>query len=347
MTQQTNKRKGLSIILILVFIIGIVAGWIGYQAFMGPSIATDEPYFYVKTDEPYDQVISRIESEGIVKNPTYFKYVAKAMDLKAGGIKAGRYKLSKDLSNRRFIGNLRGGYQEAVKFRFQNVRLRKDFAALLGQNFEADSTAFLNLLNDEKLAEKYGFNKENFFSMFIPDTYEIYWNTKPEEIIDRFAKEYDKFWNADRKAKADSLGLTTQEVSTLASIVKGEALHVDEMPKIAGLYLNRLKKGMLLQADPTVIFANNDFSIRRVLNKHLTNDNPYNTYRYKGLPPGPIMMPSIASIDAVLNYAHHPYIYMCAKDDFSGYHLFAETVAEHLVNARKFQKALDERNIKK
>jgi UPF0755 protein len=347
MAQNTKKRKGLGIILFIILFLVLGVAWVGYQAFMAPSIASDEEYFFVKTDEPYSSVISRIESEGIVKNPTYFNYVAKAMDLESAGIKAGRYKIDKSMNNRRFIGNLRGGYQDAVKFRFQNVRLRQDFAGLLGRDFEADSLTFINLLNDEKLAEKYGFNKENFFSMFIPNTYEIYWNTKPEEIIDRFSKEYEKFWTADRKAKADSLGLTIQEVSTLASIVKGEALHVDEMPKIAGLYLNRLKKGMLLQADPTVIFANNDFTIRRVLNRHLTIDNPYNTYRFKGLPPGPIMMPSIASIDAVLNYEHHPYIYMCAKDDFSGYHLYAQTVAEHLVNARKFQKALDERNIKK
>ncbi|VTQ03640.1 endolytic transglycosylase MltG [Sphingobacterium daejeonense] len=347
MTQNTKKRRGLGVVLIIILLVALVAGWIGYQAFMGPSIATDEEYFYVKTDEPYESVISRIESEGIVKNPTYFNYVATAMDLESTGIKAGRYKIEQRSEQPQIYRNLRAGYQDAVKFRFQNIRLRQDFAGLLGRDFEADSLAFLNLLNDEKLAEKYGFNKENFFSMFIPNTYEIYWNTKPEEIIDRFSKEYEKFWTAERKAKADSLGMTTQEVSTLASIVKGEALHQDEMPKIAGLYLNRLKKGMLLQADPTVIFANNDFTIRRVLNRHLTIDNPYNTYRYKGLPPGPIMMPSIASIDAVLNYEHHPYIYMCAKDDFSGYHLYAQTVAEHLVNARKFQRALDARNIKK
>jgi len=141
--------------------------------------------------------------------------------------------------------------------------------------------------------------------------------------------------------------LTPQQVSALASIVKGEALHQDEMPMIAGLYLNRLKKGMLLQADPTVIFANNDFTIRRVLNKHLRTDNPYNTYIYRGLPPGPISIPSIAAIDAVLNFKQHDYIYMCAKDDFSGYHNFAKTETEHLINARKFQQALDARNIKK
>src|SRR5690606_7563620 len=158
---------------------------------------------------------------------------------------------------------------------------------------------------------------------------------------------YQRFWNDERKNKAAALDLTPQQVSVLASIVKGEALHTDEMPTIAGLYINRLKKGMLLQADPTLIFANKDFTIRRVLYKHLRTDSPYNTYLYRGLPPGPIMMPSIASIDAVLNYRQHNYLYMCAKEDFSGYHNFAETQAEHLVNARKFQQALNERNIKR
>src|SRR5690606_7819387 len=157
---------------------------------------------------------------------------------------------------------------------------------------------------------------ESFLTMFIPNTYEIYWNTAPDKIVARLHDEYDKFWTDERKAKADSVHLTPQEVSILAAIVKGEVLHTDEMPAIAGLYLNRLQRGMLLQADPTVIFANNDFSIRRVLNRHLTVDNPYNTYRYPGLPPGPIMLPSIASIDAVLNHQQHDYIYMCAKDDF-------------------------------
>ncbi len=346
MAASGKKNSTLKVILIIVLIVGLVGAWLGYQAFLAPTIATSEDYFYVHTDEPYESVIQRIEDEGIVKNPSYFKFVARSMDLQ-DGIKPGRYKLSKDLSNRRFIGNLRGGYQEAVPFRFQNLRLKENFAGALGKNFEADSTTFLNILNDETVAAKYGFTKDNFFSMFIPNTYEIYWNTKPEEIIDRFATEYKKFWNADRKAKAAALDMTPEQVSVLASIVKGEALHVDEMPEIAGLYINRLKRGMLLQADPTVIFANNDFTIRRVLNRHLTIDNPYNTYRYKGLPPGPIMMPSIASIDAVLNYNHHDYIYMCAKDDFSGYHNFAKTVAEHQINARKFQQALDARNIKK
>ena len=347
MSTQKKKSKVGVFIGILVLILVLIGAAIGYLAFYAPAINTEEEYFYVKTGETYPEVMKRIEDEGIVNSPAFFKLAAQVMDLEKSGIKAGRYSLKGNLSNKRFIGNLRGGYQEAVKFRFQNLRLKENLAGIMGKNFEADSLTFLNLLNDESLAQKYGFDKENFLSMFIPNTYEIYWNTDPKEIIDRFSKEYAKFWTAERLTKAKALNMTTQQVSTLASIVKGEALHVDEMPKIAGLYLNRLKKGMLLQADPTVIFANNDFTIRRVLNKHLTIDNPYNTYRFKGLPPGPIMLPSIASIDAVLNYEHHDFIYMCAKDDFSGYHLFAVTQAEHLINARKFQQALDARNIKK
>ncbi len=347
MPENKKNNKGILVLGIIIFLVGVSIAALAYYTFLAPSIATKEKYFYVHSDESYEQTLDRIQKEGIVKSFSLFKYASQFMDLKESGIKPGRYRLSNDLGNRRFIGNLRAGYQEAVAFRFQNIRLKENFAGLLGKAFEADSTSFIDLLNNSTIAAQYGFTKDNFFSMFIPNTYEIYWNTKPEEIIKRFASEYDKFWNDERKAKAAALNLSTQEVSTLASIVKGEALHVNEMPKIAGLYLNRLKKGMLLQADPTVIFANNDFSIRRVLNKHLTIDNPYNTYRFKGLPPGPIMMPSIASIDAVLNYEHHNYIYMCAKDDFSGYHLFADNMADHQLNARKFQKALDERNIKK
>src|SRR5690606_1228231 len=239
------------------------------------------------------------------------------------------------------------GLQEPVKLRFQNIRLKKDFAGFLSTKLEPDSTSFINLLNNDSFSQTYGYNQENFFTMFIPNTYEFFWNTSAEDFLDRMHKEYTTFWNDERISKAKALNLTPIEVSNLAAIVKGEALHVDEMPKIAGLYINRLQKGMLLQADPTVIFATQDFSIRRVLNKHLRTDSPYNTYVYRGLPPGPIMMPSIAAIDAVLNYESHSYIYMCAKDDFSGYHLFANTMAEHLVNARKFQKALDARNIKR
>jgi len=347
MTEKKRRfPKWLTIAFFIVFAVGAFIGFKAYQAFLGPSVTAQQEYLYIKTGSTYQDVLNTLREQDIVKDVQLFDYAAKAMSY-SDAVKPGRFKLTEGMSNRQLIGNLRGGYQEAVKFRFQNIRLIDNFAAILAQNFEADSATFSHLLHSDTLAQSYGFTKESFFSMFIPNTYEIYWNTAPEKVIDRLHDEYNKFWTDERKQKAQALNRTPQEVSILASIVRGEALHTDEMPAIAGLYINRLQKGMLLQADPTVIFANQDFTIRRVLNRHLTIDNPYNTYRYKGLPPGPIMLPSIAAIDAVLNYQKHDYIYMCAKDDFSGYHNFAKTQAEHLVNARKFQRALDERNIKK
>ncbi len=346
MSKKKSTKKWTRIILSIVLLLVGFIGFKIYQTFSGPSVTDEEEYLYVYTDDTYERVLDRIREQKIVRHPDLFVYAAQRMGY-AERVNPGRYKLTPGMTNRRLIGNLRGGYQDAVKFRFANLRLKENFAGLLGENFEADSAHFSAILNNEAVAEKYGFTKDNFYTMFIPNTYNIYWNTSPDKIMERFYNEYQKFWTAERLEKAKAVGLTPVEVSILASIVRGEALHNDEMSAIAGLYLNRLKKGMLLQADPTVIFANNDFTIRRVLNRHLTIDNPYNTYRYRGLPPGPINMPPIVAIDAVLNPAQHDYIYMCAKEDFSGYHSFAKTVAEHQVNARKFQKALDERNIKR
>lgn len=338
--------KWLAITLTIVIGISLIVGWKVYEIFLGPSVTNNQEYLYINTNDTYENVLHKVRTMNIVKNVDGFDYVAKAMKYPSS-IKAGKYKLKENMSNRELIGNLRGGYQEAVSLRFSNIRLKEDFAGLLGKSFEADSLQFISILNNEVQAQQYGFTLENFYAMFIPNTYEIYWNTPADKIIERLHNEYKKFWTDQRLQQAKEQNLTPIEVSILASIVRGEALHNDEMPKIAGLYLNRLKKGILLQADPTVIYANNDFTIRRVLNKHLTIDNPYNTYRYKGLPPGPINMAPIVAIDAVLNPAEHDFIYMCAKEDFSGYHAFAKTMSEHLVNARKFQKALDERNIKK
>lgn len=346
MAAKKNVAKTIGVIALVLIGIGAFIGFKAYQLFLGSSVTGNEKYLYVHTNDTYEDVLKRIQEQKIVKDPEAFDFVAKKMNY-PNNVKAGRYRLIEGMGNRRLVGDLRGGYQEAVELKFSNIRLKENFAAFLGNRFEADSIAFINVLNDEAIAKKYGFTKDNFYTMFIPNTYEIYWNTTPEKIVERLHEEYQKFWTAERIDKAKKQNLSPIEASILASIVRGEALHTDEMPMIAGLYLNRLKKGMLLQADPTVIFANNDFTIRRVLNRHLNIDNPYNTYRFRGLPPGPINMPPIVAIDAVLNPAQHDYIYMCAKEDFSGYHAFATNVAEHNINARKFQKALDERNIKK
>ena len=345
-SKKNNKAKIFGIIALVILLVGGVIAFKAYQLFLGASVTGNEKYLYVRSTDTYEDVLNRIREQKIVKDADDFDFVAQRMNY-PNLVKPGKYRLIEGMGNRRLVGDLRGGFQEPVNLKFSNIRLKENFAAFLGKQFEADSAQFIAVLDDAAIAEKYGFAKDNFYTMFIPNTYEMYWNTSPEKIVERFNEEYKKFWNADRIAKAKAQNLSPVEVSILASIVRGEALHTDEMPMIAGLYLNRLKKGMLLQADPTVIFANNDFTIRRVLNKHLTIDNPYNTYRYKGLPPGPINMPPIVAIDAVLNPASHDYIYMCAKEDFSGYHAFATNVSDHLVNARKFQKALDERNIKK
>lgn len=343
--KHTKTTKILLAVAAVVLIIGLSIAFIIYKRALAPNVTDNQEYLYIPTNSTFDDLMTNLGENEILKDTATFRWVAEKKEYPSR-VKAGKYKLEDGMNNRTFVNLLMAGLQEPVKLRFQNIRLKEDFAGFLATQLEPDSAAFITLLSSDSVAQRYGFDAENFFTMFIPNTYELFWNTSASSFLERMQKEYNVFWNDERRKKAEALGMTPIEVSNLAAIVKGEALHVDEMPKIAGLYINRLNKGMLLQADPTVIFATQDFSIRRVLNRHLRTDSPYNTYMYRGLPPGPIMMPSIASIDAVLNYQEHSYIYMCAKDDFSGYHNFAHTMSEHLVNARKFQKALDERNIK-
>lgn len=348
---ETNKKKGkgkkvLLALVLAVIVTGGIFAYRFYSRYFAPNVTENEPYLYIATGSTIDSVVNNLAVHKIVKDTATFRWAANKMDY-PGRVKAGKYKLTKGMNNRQLINLLGGGFQEPVQLRFQNIRLKSDFAAFVASQLEPDSASFMHLFNNSQLAQQYGFSTDSFYCMFIPNTYEFFWNTSAEDFFNRMHVEYGKFWTDERREKAKALNLDPVQVSILASIVRGEALHNDEMPTIAGLYLNRLRKGMLLQADPTVIYAVHDFTIRRVLNKHLSTDSPYNTYLYKGLPPGPINMPSIAAIDGVLNYKKHDYIYMCAKDDFSGYHNFAQTVSEHLVNARKFQQALNERNIKK
>jgi len=220
-------------------------------------------------------------------------------------------------------------------------------AGKITDNLQADSAKFLALLNNDSLVNAYGFNQDNILSMFIPNTYEVYYTISEQRLFDKMYAEYKKFWNDERKQKAEALGLSPTEVSALASIVQAESIQPDERPKIAEVYLNRLERNMRLQADPALVYAVGDFTIKRVLNIHKDVDSPYNLYRYKGLPPGPINLPEIESIDAVLNPDDHNYIYFCAKPDFSGYHAFATNLIEHNNNARVYQNALNRSNIYK
>jgi UPF0755 protein len=339
-----TSTKVLYAVVVVVFIIGAVVGFKFFNVFFTPNVTGGQKYLFVKTGAQLDDIFAEIRQKEILNDVGTFSQAAAKMDL-ALSIKPGRYKLSKGMSNRTLINILKSGNQDAVKLKFQNIRKKEEFAAYLSKSLEPDSLSFIKLLDSAALVEKYGFTTDNIYTMFIPNTYEMYWNTTASAFFDKMQKEYLKFWTEERKRKAAALNLTPMQVTTLASIVDGEAIYDKEMPIIAGLYLNRLNKGILLQADPTVIFANDDFTVKRVTNTLLKVDSRYNTYKYAGLPPGPIMMPSIHAIDAVLNRDENKYIYMCAKEDFSGYHNFAETKAAHEINAKKYRDALNKRNI--
>ena len=250
------------------------------------------------------------------------------------------------MHNNTLINLLRSGRQEPVRVTIQNVRTRDELAGKIGRNLEVDSARLVKLFNDPAYLAKFDISPPTLFVLFIPDTYEFYWNTSGDQLFKRIYQEYQHFWTSRRRQMADSLHLSVAQVVTLASIVEKESNKNDEKPVIAGVYLNRLKKQIPLQADPTVIFAWNDYRIRRVLKMHTEIKSPYNTYLCAGLPPGPICLPSIASVDAVLHAANHGYFYFCAREDLSGYHNFASSLEEHNRNARRYQKALDKMNIK-
>jgi len=342
--KMSTGKKAAMIIAVLIVLIGGYFALNLYKVYFAPNVTENQKYLYIKTGSNYDDLITNLKTKDILNSPSSFATAAGKMNLPTS-LKPGRYRLKKGMTNRTLVNMIKAGNQEPVKLKFQNIRKKENFAAYLASNLEADSLSFISVLDSTSLISKYGFNQDNVYAMFIPNTYEMYWNVSPSEFMERMHKEYDKFWTAERKQKAASLNLTPAQVYTLASIVDAEALYDKEMPIIAGLYLNRLNKGILLQADPTVIFANNDFTVKRVTNKLLQVQSLYNTYKYAGLPPGPIMMPSINAIDAVLNRQQNDFIYMCAKEDFSGYHNFAATKAEHEINAKKYREALNKRNI--
>lgn len=346
-SEKKNIKATTKIALIGVLIILIVAGFFGlkfYKVYFAPNVTEKEKYLYIRTGDNLENVLEEIKRKDIVSDLGSFTQAASKMDL-SDRLKPGRYKLSRGMNNRSLINKIKSGNQEPVKLKFQNIRRKEEFAGYLAKNLESDSLAFIHVLDSAALVEKYGFTTDNIYTMFIPNTYDMYWNTNPSEFFDKMQKEYEKFWNNERKKKAEALNMTPIQVTILASIVDGEAIFDKEMPIIAGLYINRLNKGILLQADPTVIFANGDFTVKRVTGALLRVDSKYNTYKYAGLPPGPVMMPSINAIDAVLNKQTNDYLYMCAKEDFSGYHNFAATKAEHEINARKYREALNKRNI--
>ena len=248
------------------------------------------------------------------------------------------------MSNYSLIKMLRSGNQTPINISFNHARKIEDLAKIITKDLKITNDEFMEFINNEK-NDLYGFNTQNIMAMFLANTYEVYWNISTESLFNKMHSEYTKFWNKERINKSNELKMSNIDISILASIVASETLKMDEANTIAGVYINRLKKNMYLQADPTLVYAANDFSIKRVLNKHKKIASPYNTYINKGLPPGPIKLTTKEYIDAVLNYEKHKYIYFCAKDDFSGYHVFATKLSEHNKNAKKFQRALNKRKI--
>ena len=304
-----------------------------------------EKYIYIPTSAEFHDVVKVLSENGLLINANSFEWLAKQKKY-TSNIKAGRYKINRALNNNDLVNLLRSGKQTPIKVTFNNLRNKEQLAGRIASQIEADSLSIINYITDTTFLNKLQLTTDNVACLFIPNTYEFYWNTSVEGFVNRMVKEYSSFWNSSRKKKAAAIKLNYYQVSALASIVEKEQnIKRDERPEIAGLYLNRLKKRMKLESDPTLIFALNDFSIKRVLNKDKKVDSPYNTYKHKGLPPGPICIPSINAIDAVLNASDNKYIFMCAKEDFSGYHNFAKTYTKHLINARKYQKALNKRKI--
>ncbi len=340
-----NKNWLKYIILLLAFVIAICLYLISNQ-FFGISVRPNgaKATIYIPEEASYEQAMDSVEANLIIKNKKMLEWVAEKKKYKKL-VKPGKYVIDKPLNYNELINILRGGRQTPVKITFNNIRTLNELAGRFGGQIEADSTQIIGFFSDPENYNKDGFKQEDVISIFIPDTYEFYWNTGAGKLYKRMLKEYRKFWNDERLQKSEAVNLTQVEISTLASVIDEEAVKQDEMPRIAGVYINRLKRGIPLQADPTIKFALNDFSISRILYKHLEIDSPYNTYKHAGLPPGPIRCPSIEAIDAVLNAEKHDYLYFAAKSDFSGYHNFSRTLSEHNRYANQYQRELNKRRI--
>jgi UPF0755 protein len=336
---------------------GNVIKWIGFAlvaAFLyfayillAPNFSPQgegKAYLCIPDSSSFDDVTKLLEKDAKVYNMSSFKQVAGLLHY-GTKIRSGRYEIKRGMNNFQLVRILRSGRQTPVRLTFNNIRTKEQLAARLGTQLMADSTAILALMNDTAFLSQYGVTPNTAIALFIPNTYEVFWNLNAKDLFERMSKEYTKFWTDERKAKAAAIPMTPVEVSTLASIVEEETNNKTDRPKVAGLYINRLKQDMPLQADPTLKFAVGDFSLKRLTLKQILFISPYNTYRNHGLPPGPIRVASENGIEAVLNYTHHNYIYMCASETLNGEHKFASTWEEHQANAKKYQAKLNDLNI--
>jgi len=345
------KKRGFitKVIIFAILMLSIVVGFIFYQKytdFFNPNVPEEleEEYLYIPTGSSFDDVVKILVNHHFIKNETSFIKTAVRMNYRRDKMRAGRFKITPNWSNVGLIRHLRSGKQAPVKVILNIERLPQDVAGKIAFFVEFDSLALLQLFEDTAYLKSIGYTKETLISLFIPNTYEFFWTVKPKALMERMIKENKIFWKKDKRLeKAQRLKMTPEEVYTLASIIEKETNQNSEKKRMAGVYLNRLKRGMLLQADPTCVFATRDFDTKRVTNYHLQFKSPYNTYLNVGLPPGPICMASIASIDAVLNAEKHDYIFFVAKGDGSGLHTYAKTLRGHNQNIAAYKKNLRKR----
>lgn len=350
-SERREKKSALRRIIItitgLLLISGIFAVYCFYTIVMSPNTRTSSTKgisLYIPTGASFEQVIDSLCRQELLIDKNSFVQLAQWRGYH-DNIKSGHYVIKNAMTNLELLRLLRGGIQTPIRVTFNNMRDIEQVAGRVATQIEADSASISMLLHDDNFISKMGFNSSTIPCLFLPNTYELYWNTDAEEFVSRMFQEYRKFWNEERRNKAKLRSLSPEEVSILASIVDKETNKADEMPQIAGVYLNRLKSKWLLQADPTLVYAIGDFTIKRVLDIHKEIDSPYNTYKNVGLPPGPICIPSLAAINAVLDAENHNFYYFCAKEDMSGYHNFAKTLSEHQRNAAKYQRELNKMRI--
>jgi UPF0755 protein len=341
-------KKIIIIILVLLMIAGGGAAWYVYREYSKPVVELGDKEWvdiYIPTGSTYDDVRTIFKEQHLLTNEKLFDFLAEKKNY-VNKVKAGKYRIKNHMTANELINMLRSGTQVPVRFTFTNIRFVDKLAGLAAKKLELDSAELSSLFHNDQYLEQFGFNHQTVAAMFLPNTYEFYWNTSAEEFMQRMYREYQKFWNSERKQRAQEIGLSPLQVSILASIVQEETNKRDEMARIAGVYINRLNRGMLLQADPTARFAYGDFSVQRVTYDYLKTDSPYNTYIYPGLPPGPICMPEPTTIDKVLHYEKNNYLFFCAKADGSGYHAFARTHSEHIRNANAYHRYLNRQGIR-
>ncbi len=350
MKKQMKKRGFITkIIIYTILMLSVVVGFIFYQKyteFFNPNVPAtlEEEYVYIPTGASFEDVVNILVEHHFIMDEASFVKAAEKMNYKKKVMRAGRFKITPNWSNVGLIRHLRSGKQAPVKVILNNERLPKDVAGKIASFVEFDSLALWNLFEDTTYLHSIGYSKETLISLFIPNTYEFFWNVTPKDLMTRMIKENKIFWQKKKRLeKAQKLQLTPAQVYTLASIIEKETNQNSEKRRMAGVYLNRLKKGMPLQADPTCVFATGDFETKRVTNYHLQFESPYNTYLHAGLPPGPISMASIASIDAVLDAEKHDYIFFVAKGDGSGLHVFAKTLRGHNQNIAAYKRNLRKR----